>query len=461
MGDSGRRRWAQTWRLWGLSVLCSLVLAPGAPASEEPTIFRMAPTVHAVGVTIGADGNLWFAAASSSSSESPGAVGRVGPDGKVVEFGLEERSEARAIVTGADGAFWFTEPRVGRIGRVTLSGEITTFPLPNPDSHPWGIAAGADGNLWFTDSTGDRIGRITTAGSIDEFRLAPGSKPSGIATGPDGNLWFAERGANRIGRITPAGQITEFSLSGANPRPNAITTGPDGNLWFTYEGANRIGRITATGAIADFPVPIPSGALAIAAGPDGNLWFSSLGRVGAIAVNGRLARLSCLKSGCRLPAVSLTAGPGGVLWAGTTTEYPAYGGGGSYINTNLTQPGYLARFLPRATATELTSGARPVWHRRTHLELTCGSEGGCQGVLRLTRQKAVFPGESGGNYREVAIGRGKYDLDPGQSASVLVGLNRWAARLLSKRPQRAWALAEADGGDLETARLVTLRRPPR
>ncbi|HET9199006.1 MAG TPA: hypothetical protein VFN92_12230 [Solirubrobacterales bacterium] len=459
MSDSGRqRRGARGWLLAAsVAVLSSLVLAANALSAEEPTIFNLAPAMHARGVTIGPDGNLWFAGTSSSGSRTPGAVGRVEPDGRVVEFGLQESSGAAAIVAGPDGNLWFTEPIAGRIGRVAVGGAIVTFPLPRPDSRPTGIAAGSDGNLWFTEYAGDRIGRITPAGAIAEFSLAAGSKPAGIVAGPDGNLWFTERGANRIGRITPAGRIAEFRLSGANPRPHAIAVGPDGNLWFGSEGANRIGRITPAGAIDEFPVPLQNGTEAIAAGPDGNLWFSSYGRVGAIAPDGRLARLTCLKGGCRLPVLSLTAGTGGEIWAGTSTEYFG-GGGGTYINTNLTQPGYLARFVPRSSTTELTSGPRPVRSRRTRLQLSCGSAAGCHGVLRLTRQRAVYPGESGANYSVVTIGQGRYDLDPGGRASVLVRLNRRGAKLLANRPLTAWALAEPGGGDLETARLVTLRR---
>jgi streptogramin lyase len=411
-------RWAKLVALGALSAVCSLVLAAGAPAAEEPTIFTMGQAMHAVGVTVGPDGNLWFAAGSSSSYTDPGAVGRLDPDGTVVEFGLQEKSQALGIVSGPDGALWFTEPQSGRIGRVTLDGAITSLPLLNS-----------------------------------------GSKPAGIVAGPDGNLWFTENGGNRIGRITVDGKITEFPLPGADPRPNQIITGPDGNLWFTESGANRIGRITPAGAVAEFPVPTAGGTQAIAAGSDGNLWFSSGGQVGAMAPNGRLARLTCLKSGCRLPAIAMATGTGGEIWAGTSTEFPAYGGGGTYININLTQPGYLARFIPRATTTELTSAPPPVRHRRTRLQLSCGSEGGCHGVLRLARRRAVFPGGSGRNFAEVPIGRGWYRLDPGESAGVVVGLNRRAAKLLAKRPLRAWVLAEAEGGDLETAHLVTLRRP--
>lgn len=406
------------WLLGALSaVLGSLVLVSSAQSSEEPTIFEMAPAMHARGVTIGPDGNLWFAGTSSSSSRDPGAVGRVEPDGKVVEFGLQENSGAAAIVSGPDGNLWFTEPDAGRIGRVTGSGVITTFALPDKASRPIEIAAGADGNLWFT-----------------------------------------ERGANRIGRITPAGQVTEFRLPGDNPRPVAITAGPDGNLWFAGEGTNRIGRITTAGAITEFPVPILNGSSEIVAGPDGNLWFSSYSQVGALTPNGRLARLACLKTNCNLPVLSLTAGTGGEMWAGTSTEYTG-GGGGTYIITNLTQPGYLARFVPRSSGTGLTSGPRPVERRRTRLELNCESAGGCHGNLRLIRQRAVFPGESVVNYSVVPIGSGRYDLGAGERGSVLVKLNRKGAKLLATRPLSAWAMAETGGGDLETARLVTLRRP--
>jgi len=447
------------WLLGGLSaVISSLVLVGSARASEEPAIFTMAPAMHALGTAIGPDGKLWFAGTSSAGSRTPGAVGRVEPDGKTVEYGLQENSGASAIVSGPDGNLWFTEPDAGSIGRVTVGGVITVFPLPDRLSRPAGIAAGPDGNLWFTEHAAGRIGRITPAGVIAEFSLGPGSKPGGIVAGPDGNLWFTERGTNRIGRITPAGQIAEFQLPGANPRPAAIVVGPGGSLWFSNEGTNRIGRITTAGAITEFPVPILNGTEAIAAGPDGNLWFSSYGLVGALAPDGRLARLTCLKAGCNLPLLSLIAAPGGEMWAGTSTEYFG-GGGGTYIITNLTQPGYLARFVPRSTSTELTSGARPVKRRRTRLRLSCGSPGGCHGNLRLVRQRGVFPGEAGANYSVVPIGSGRYDLAPGERESVIVRLNRKGAKLLANRRLGAWALAGAGEDDLETARLVTLRRP--
>jgi virginiamycin B lyase len=78
---------------------------------------------------------------------------------------------------------------------------VTEFPLPVPDSRPYTIVTGPDGALWFTESSRGVIGRITREGYLKEFRLPnPGSGPYGITLGADGNLWFTERFATRSGR---------------------------------------------------------------------------------------------------------------------------------------------------------------------------------------------------------------------------------------------------------------------
>src|SRR5262252_5357452 len=52
------------------------------------------------------------------------------------------------ITAGPDGAMWFTEPGINKIGRITTAGDLTEFPIPTPDAKPYGISAGPDGNLW-------------------------------------------------------------------------------------------------------------------------------------------------------------------------------------------------------------------------------------------------------------------------------------------------------------------------
>ena len=75
---------------------------------------------------------------------------------------------------------WFTEGQTNKIGRITTSGVITEYPLPDPMSIPYAITAGPDGALWFTEFGNGKIGRITTAGVITEFVLPTGNEPDGL-----------------------------------------------------------------------------------------------------------------------------------------------------------------------------------------------------------------------------------------------------------------------------------------
>src|SRR5215472_5157417 len=55
----------------------------------------------------------------------------------ITEFSLPSfSSQASAITTGPDGALWFTEPNVNKIGRITTQGTITEFSLPTANSQP-------------------------------------------------------------------------------------------------------------------------------------------------------------------------------------------------------------------------------------------------------------------------------------------------------------------------------------
>src|SRR5438094_3952481 len=77
---------------------------------------------------------------------------------------------------------------------------IVEYPLPTPDSSPQGIVTGPDGALWFTENLCNNIGRITAGGAVTEYPIpTPDSHPVGITTGPDGNLWFTE--SSQIGRV--------------------------------------------------------------------------------------------------------------------------------------------------------------------------------------------------------------------------------------------------------------------
>ena len=162
-------------------------------------------------VVAGPDGNLWFTA--------EGGIGRMTPAGQVTLFSLNGDG-LLGITVGPDGNLWFPITHVDipsgvhedQIGRITPAGQVTRFPLParscNPD--PCNLAyitQGPERSLWFTEfgnpgKTGGHIGRITLGGQVTEFPVpTPGAGPAGITVGPDGALWFTEQKSNQIGQL--------------------------------------------------------------------------------------------------------------------------------------------------------------------------------------------------------------------------------------------------------------------
>jgi streptogramin lyase len=250
------------------------------------------------GITLGADGNLWFTESANN------AIGRITTAGVVTEFslaGLQAGSGPIDIVSDpANNLLYFTEKNVGRVGSINplagsdaaiLASETQSVVVPSgAGAGVSGITLGPDGNLWFTEVNVDRVGNITpnlATGNEFSTGITPGAAPENIVTGADGALWFTEFG-NAVGRITTAGAVTEFSLAalGVNNGPIDIVSDPANNLlYFTLKNVGTIGRINPL-ATSDALIlasetqsaVVPSGAGAgvsgITLGPDGNLWFT-------------------------------------------------------------------------------------------------------------------------------------------------------------------------------------------
>jgi virginiamycin B lyase len=198
------------------------------------------------GIVAGPDGNLWFTLMNNNR------IGRITPTGTINDYpGGPPGSQPARITVGPDlKELWFTEYGIGQIGHFTpkspAPGPVGSYATLSPGGGPSGITAGPDGALWFCEVLVNKIGRITTTGSPNEYTVPTrdglGQRAS-IAVGPDGNLWFTEYTGNKIGRITPTGTVKEFSISTKGSGPTAIVRGPDGKMWFTESDANQIGSI--------------------------------------------------------------------------------------------------------------------------------------------------------------------------------------------------------------------------
>ncbi|HEV8394572.1 MAG TPA: hypothetical protein VGQ37_09875 [Vicinamibacterales bacterium] len=204
-------------------------------------------------ITAGPDGALWFTQAF--------AVGRITTAGVVVRFPANTgiSSDPLGITAGPDGALWFTFINANQIRRITTAGVQTTYQLP-VQCAPFGITTGPDGALWFACTAGS-IGRITVGGIISIYPVPfAGASPGSISSAPDGALWFTEQNNGMLGRITTSGDIAEYP-SGPGTLPGPITSDAGGIF---FGKGNYISHIV----LGDVTPPVISGM----PGPSCSIW---------------------------------------------------------------------------------------------------------------------------------------------------------------------------------------------
>jgi virginiamycin B lyase len=209
------------------------------------TIFPLSRGTGADHITSGPDGNLWFSLLSK--------LGRITPEGAISEFALPSNmplNPLTPLVLGPDGRLWFcasqslgkdasTGDVMNWFGRVSSTGELTVVTSMVSDSYVVGLTAGPDGDLWFGEMLRSSLFRMTVTGVVTEFVLPDtGSPPYSHVVGPDASLWYSRASSNTgaiIGRITTAGETVETPLRDVSPVVlPGLTIGPDGNLWFTF-----------------------------------------------------------------------------------------------------------------------------------------------------------------------------------------------------------------------------------
>ncbi|HEU4739042.1 MAG TPA: hypothetical protein VFS54_08165 [Solirubrobacterales bacterium] len=214
---------------------------PYGEGEDGKVVFKDGPLV------VAPDGNVWFSGARGYRDESGRAVGsqpiigRMTPTGELTEFDLAlDSGRPIHLAIGPDGAVWFTDGLTPRVGRVDPLLGVRYLPLP-PSMQARGITAGPDGALWFQLSRDEdrAIGRISVTGEVTEFPVPAAVRREeyggingigSITNGPDGRLWFVlEAGA--MGRIGPTGRVSKVEIP--TRFPEDIAVGPEGSVWYT------------------------------------------------------------------------------------------------------------------------------------------------------------------------------------------------------------------------------------
>jgi virginiamycin B lyase len=241
--------------------------------SATGRLFKYPNGANIWALTVGSDGAIWAVVLGDY-------IYRIATDGSITNrywiAGDGGPSDIRSIVSGPDGALWFTNDH--ELGRITTSGMITSY--PNGGLTSGGITVGADGALWYIDLYGNNIGRRTMDGTVTVYPV-PAPKNNGcgycssISLGPDGAVWFTRNvRIKTIGRIDTKGHFTLYSIPTAGAY--SITWVHDGAMWFTDPVGKALGRIDMSGHTTYY---IPSNAAhsfthSVVSGVDGNPIFT-------------------------------------------------------------------------------------------------------------------------------------------------------------------------------------------
>ena len=173
------------------------------------------PLDRAIQIVAGPSESVWF-------TDYDGTIGQITAAGQILEHSseaepldtLRANPEPTGIAVGPDGALWYTDRGHERIGRMTPDGAVREFPIPRhsppydlagSNPMPEGIVAGPEGEyMYFTDPGDNSIGRVSLSGEVTEYPI-----PSLAPVGPHditvmgAQLVFDELGVAALGVVDP------------------------------------------------------------------------------------------------------------------------------------------------------------------------------------------------------------------------------------------------------------------
>ena len=192
-------------------------------------------------IAAGGHGTMWFTEAHG------GNVGRINTKNeKISEYKLSTPNHPLGITLGADGAMWFANYH--SIDRITADGQLSDYPIGQ--NYPTGVTTGPDGAIWFTgqsDQNGGLVGRIdlnTHVRKIAKYAAGSGGNFGIVTRGSE--LYMTALNANTIDRYDPNSHIvSRRALPSGYTQPAGIALGADNQLWFVNSGphGSAIGKL--------------------------------------------------------------------------------------------------------------------------------------------------------------------------------------------------------------------------
>ncbi len=186
-----------------------------------------------------ATGDLWF------TEQTTNKIGKLTTAGKFTEYPIPDGSAPSMIVSGPDGALWFTG--ADYLARVDTSGNFTVHDLPAKYGRPVGLTVGTDQAFWFTWPDGNAIGRMTMALQLRTFGCRRARAHLASPQARAGTCGLPTNAARRSAESDRTARSGGFSFRRIRGTPQWIALGPDRAMWFTcfagWSQNNVVGRI--------------------------------------------------------------------------------------------------------------------------------------------------------------------------------------------------------------------------
>jgi streptogramin lyase len=280
-------------RLTGLAAAATVavtgVLAMPMPVSahklgQNPVPFNA--TGAPVGVTEGADGNLWYV------NQKTGQILRMDSQGGNIKFKTPPNAQGFSQFThDATGHVWYSTTAA----ITELDAQGTVLAQYTPNGQAGGLTFDTHGNLWYGTTSGTHLYEIEpSSGSMKSFDIPAGS--SSIASNVhtmvrdgNGDLWFSDAFNGRVVRVHPAdGSMTSVQLAAVSNAVYGLAVGPDGAVYAAEVARNMLARVDpASSPLTPTYLPVCCGPLAVVGGPDNNLWVAAHTTVQVITTTGQ------------------------------------------------------------------------------------------------------------------------------------------------------------------------------
>jgi len=232
---------------------------------------------------------------------------------------------------GADGALWFTEQMVNKLGRLDpKTGAIQEYPLPSDkNAGPHGLVADKDGNVWFTANFGGYIGKLDPhTGKVTEYKMPveKADDPHTAVFDAHGILWFTVQGGNMVGRLDPrSGKIELKEVPTESALPYGIQINSKGVPVFCELGTNKMASIDpATFTIREYPLPAEVRPRRLAIAGDDTVYFTDFksGHLGTLNMASGAVRLFDSPGGAESNPYGITITPDGMVWYSESGVHP-------------------------------------------------------------------------------------------------------------------------------------------